>query len=94
MARRLERIVFEKVEYKRKVWLKCVRCEKLFQRTLTEWATINPFNTNEQGRSKTSTEVHADVRRKLDAAVVKALHDGIICRKCEESAERRCEESV
>ena len=91
---RLERIVFEKVEYKRRIRLKCVRCEKLFQRTLTEWATISPFNTNADNTSKTSSEVHADVRRKLDAKVAQALREGIVCRKCEENAWRKSEESV
>lgn len=52
---------FPKVKATRKSKGRCPKCGASSTRSRTFWATVNPFNTNDDGTQKTWTQVNADV---------------------------------
>lgn len=71
MRRKLIRTTFEKVEIKAsKTWK--TADGKRRRKTMTFWATINPWNTNAAGVPKTRDEILVGLRAKRDAWLAEA----------------------
>lgn len=75
-------INFEEIRRKQIVKGVCYKCNKRRQRILNEWATINPFNKDENGFAKTRQEIVIEVETKLDKKVDE-LTKNFICSSCE-----------
>lgn len=66
LRRRVSTIRFDEVKATRERTFECAGCGKRIKRQKTDWATINPWNVDENGNPKTYEQVRKDVSRKLD----------------------------
>ncbi len=59
---------FEEIKRSQTFKLKCL-CGKRFQRTVSAWQTVNPFNKHPDGTVKTRSEVWTSVGEELHDAI-------------------------
>ena len=77
-------INFEEVKLKKILNGVCKNCGKKRTRTIDECQTINPFNKNTDGTTKSRFEVGQSVRKNLAERVDRFIKEGFICRSCKE----------
>lgn len=73
--------MYKSIELNSKVIGDCSKCGKYRTRTIRESETINPFNKDDEGNIKSSTQVYLSVKFKIDDKI-KDLKDNFICKTC------------
>lgn len=76
------RHVYQEIARRRDVSVACTKCGKKLRRTIKAYQTLNPFNRNEDGSSKTAEQIWAELPAKLDHTEAK-LRETAVCRSCE-----------
>ncbi len=74
-------ITYDEVKEKQKVSGVCEKCGKKRIRTVSDSQTLNPFNRNKAGFSKTLWEIKAELRISIQEQV-KKLKAHFICATC------------
>jgi hypothetical protein len=62
----------------------CRQCGRISERSIREWCTVNPFNTNEAGEPRSHGEVKLQAQARAEAEAARQETAGRICRKCEQ----------
>jgi hypothetical protein len=77
------RMTFDEIRLRRMVPTFCRGCNKKLQRVISDFQTVNPYNSNAADDIKTPNEIRAELRVNLDAKTLQLRQSGVICRACE-----------
>lgn len=61
-----QRITFDEISLKGIKTIKCKNCNKRLRRQRKFYQTINPFNKNEKGIPKNSSEINAELAKDIE----------------------------
>jgi hypothetical protein len=74
---------FNEVSVNNTVKKNCPRCNRLFQKTIKTWQTINPYNKNLDGTIKSHSDILKEITEEQSSKCEEFISNiNIVCSKC------------